>query len=300
MKIKAFIHYYDNPLKNKEKAIELLNTFIKEKLNGNIHKLKDYSFWDVDRDKIFGNGLSYPDGDRTRIMYAIDYLLYFDILKDIDFRIYGYSTKESTYSGETLNTFNTLFSSQQEKRDELAGIYGSQDFQKDCYDPESDCFSNDFYHVYQRLGNFSILPCLTICGGSINTWKGTDNKIRDYLYPFLISLKEAYGLYNSDYKPTSNIKEYELLILMKCNKFFFDNDKVNTFDKFINLFMLEGWENLKLDQYLKCSEINETNIYVMKDYVKKATEFINNRSKRIIKKLDIILNYNGEHKYEKD
>lgn len=160
--------FSDDPQINKKNAIELLQKFIKTKL----------------------------DGDRTKVAYAIEYLLFYEKLKDIDFQIYGYSTKKSTYSGETLNTFNTLFSSNKNKRTVLSKLYGIEAFKKECYNPEDKNNSNDFYHIYQRLGNFTILPCLTIGGGSINTWKGKNASIRDYLYPFLIHLRKAYPLFS--------------------------------------------------------------------------------------------------------
>lgn len=48
------------------------------------------------------------DGDRTKIVYAIDYLLYDNLP---EFKIPGYTLKsEYNYTGETINTFNTLFS----------------------------------------------------------------------------------------------------------------------------------------------------------------------------------------------
>ena len=191
--------FSNDPQINKKNAIELLQKFIDTKLGGHREKLQTFSFWGIDNDKDFGNGLSYADGDRTKVAYAIDYLLFYDELKDIDFQIYGYSTKESTYSGETLNTFNTLFSSNEDGRTELASLYDSKyglgAFKKYCYNSEGEVDNKDFYHVYQRLGNFSLLPCLTICGGSINTWKGMDASIRDYLYPFLIRLRKAYPLF---------------------------------------------------------------------------------------------------------
>ena len=188
--------FSDDPQINKKNAIELLQKFIKTKLDGDKNKLRTSSFWEIENDKDCRNGLSYADGDRTKVAYAIEYLLFYEKLKDIDFQIYGYSTKKSTYSGETLNTFNTLFSSNKNKRTVLSKLYGIEAFKKECYNPEDKNNSNDFYHIYQRLGNFTILPCLTIGGGSINTWKGKNASIRDYLYPFLIHLRKAYPLFS--------------------------------------------------------------------------------------------------------
>lgn len=277
--------YSNDPLENKEKAIQMLHDFITAKLGGDKEQLRTYSFWDIDNDKDFGNGLSYSDGDRTKLAYAIDYLLFYDELKDIDFSLPGYSTKKETFTGETLNTFNTLFSSDENNRTALSKIYGIEAFRNECYNPQNKNNSNDFYHIYQRLGIFSIFPCLTIDRQSINTLKGTDVSIRDYLYPFLTKLKEAYKYYDSEIIP----KEcYELVSLMKQNSFFFSNEKADSFDKFIKLFMLEGWEELKLKEYLKKSEINADNIEIVNDYIKKASKFIEKRTNEMVNKLLII------------
>ena len=281
------IKYSNDPLINKKNAIDFLQKFINSKLGGDKEMLRTFSFWGIANDKDFGNGLSYADGDRTKVAYAIDYLLFYDELKDIDFSLPGYSTKKETFSGETLNTFNTLFSSDENNRTALSRIYGIEAFRNECYNPQNKNNSNDFYHVYQRLGNFSIFPCLTIDKQSINTLKGTDVSIHDYLYPFLIRLEKAYKYYESETIP----KEcFELVSLMKKNRFFFSNEKANTFDKFISLFMLEGWEELELKEYLKNSEITSNNIDVVNDYIIKAKRFIENRTNRMVDKLIPILN----------
>ena len=80
---------------------------------------------------------------------------------------------------------------------------------------------------------------------------------------------------------------------MKQNSFFFENDKANTFDKFISLFMLDGWEQLELKVYLNNSELNEDNIEIVNTYIKKATRFIENRTNKIVDKLINIL---GDYK----
>ncbi|MBS7296085.1 MAG: hypothetical protein KIG96_11950 [Treponema sp.] len=283
--------FSNDPQINKKNAIELLQTFINTKLDGDKNKLRAFSFWGIENDKDFGNGLSYADGDRTKVAYAIDYLLFYKAFEGIDFRLPGYSTKKETFSGETLNTFNTLFSSDENNRTSLAKLYGIESFKNECYNPDNKNTANDFYHVYQRLGNFTILPCLTINGHqSINTYKGTDVSIKDYLYPFLKKLEAAYKYYDSDNIPESL---NELVSLMKQNSFFFENDKANTFDKFISLFMLDGWEQLELKVYLNNSELNEDNIEIVNTYIKKATRFIENRTNKIVDKLINIL---GDYK----
>ena len=87
-----------------EKARKLIIQFRDEFLHGNINELKDFSFW-----KIAGNSkydgtcttwtLGKFDGDKTRIVYAIDYLLYVDEINQYvkEFYIPGYG---KTYDWE--------------------------------------------------------------------------------------------------------------------------------------------------------------------------------------------------------
>ncbi len=72
-----------------------------------IEELKDFSFWYILTDEEF-NGVSFDgnkfDGDRTRIVYAIDKLLY-DEKKISSFTL----GPKGNYTGDTFNTFRTLF-----------------------------------------------------------------------------------------------------------------------------------------------------------------------------------------------
>ena len=88
-----------------------------EFLNGNIKNLENFSFWnffDIASDfkikesaKIFVGNYDSPnkfDGDRLPITYAIDKLLYADKgIKNFEGNI------GKIYTGDTINTFNTLF-----------------------------------------------------------------------------------------------------------------------------------------------------------------------------------------------
>lgn len=278
----------------RKEAIDLIKKFLKDP-NEKVKCIDDFdrfSFWDINNKSSYGNGLGKPDADRTKLAYAIDYLLYSESELP-DFKIYGYSgNKSATYSGETLNTFNTLFSSTKMGRYKIAELWkDKENFLKKIFD-ENSLLKDDFYHVYQRLGNLTLLPCKTIGGGSINTLKGCSSEVNDYLYPFMINLEKAYcelnNVKNEDYfesliKKDNRTFSEELLIQMQVNHFFFE--KIDTFDKFVEVFMLKGWENLKLDKYLRNSELDKDNINIAIEYVDKATAFIDARTTEIIKKL---------------
>ena len=92
---------------DKDQALEILKRFKKKYLHNNIEELKDFSFWYILTDEEF-NGVSFDgnkfDGDRTRIVYAIDKLLY-DEKKIPNFTL----GPKGNYTGYTINTFRTLF-----------------------------------------------------------------------------------------------------------------------------------------------------------------------------------------------
>ena len=82
---------------NKEEALEIVN-----------QELQDFCFWDILTDENFNTEHDETkfDGDRTKIVYAIDYLLYYK--KGLpDFSL----GDKAKYSGDTICTFNTLFGS---------------------------------------------------------------------------------------------------------------------------------------------------------------------------------------------
>ena len=62
---------------NKKEALEIVNRFKEKYLNGNIQELQDFCFWDILTDEDFNTEHDETkfDGDRTKIVYAIDYLL---------------------------------------------------------------------------------------------------------------------------------------------------------------------------------------------------------------------------------
>lgn len=276
--------FSDDPKENLEKAKKLVNEFIEQELDKKIENLENFSFWNIKDKHEFGNGYASPDADRTKIAYAIDYILYTDKTNALpDFKLYGYTTQPANYSGETINTFNTLFSTNKQTRERIEKIwnekFGDGDFKNKVYNVD-DKNADDFYHVYQRIGNLTLLPCLTVCGGSINTWKGLNSEIKDYMFPFMQQLEKAYKNTNSPIDEKDAI--YELSLLMKKNEFFFGKGNIDSFDKFKNIFMLDDWEELKLCEYLRSSELNENNIDVAKKYVENASRFIKNRTKRIV------------------
>ena len=108
-------------------AMEIFNNFTDKYLHGNIEELRTYDFSKV-ISKEYGNGKSYADGDCTKIAYAIYYLLW----KDKQIPLFTESNFEkltNSYSGDTINTFNTLFGKEDSARKKIQAIF-SEDEQK--------------------------------------------------------------------------------------------------------------------------------------------------------------------------
>ena len=265
----------------KEKALGLLKCFIKEKLEDDIDNLKKYSFWGILEDKGYNrcfNGVSSNekkfDGDRTKIVYAIDYLLYDNLP---EFKIND-TLEAENYTGETINTFNTLFSRAPKRREKIKALFGKDWKKIQDEDKGTDFFADDFYHVYQRLGNFMLLPSKTIFyRQSINKYKGFCKK--DYFDLFFRELKELLSL-NGERNNSST-----LLRLLEKNNFYFTKDK--TVDDFLKDFYLECYKDFNLgEEYFSSRDsLKEQYKKFALNYVEKATEFINTRSEELVEVL---------------
>jgi len=267
--------------KLKAKALNLLKDFTCEYLHDNINELANFSFWDIAGNPKYDgtctpNSLSTFDGDRTKIVYAIERIIYNDDLfsKNSNF-VLG-----QNITGDTINTFNTLFGGRKNYRDSVLKKFGEN--AKSIY---SENEKNDFYHIYQSLGNFTLLPCKTLCGVSINSYRGLHSEWKDFFYPFICYLKKTYQI--KDFNSYSDKNLYELSLLRKENDFFFENID---FDKFIDIFVLNNYEKLELPEYLKRVQLYDSEKNRNIALVTKANNFIKNRSKILInnlkKKLD--------------
>lgn len=267
---------------DKDQALEILKRFKKKYLHNNIEELKDFSFWYILTDEEF-NGVSFDgnkfDGDRTRIVYAIDKLLY-DEKKIPNFTL----GPRGNYTGDTINTFRTLFGNR---------FTGSeQNFEKDFLNNDKTRIElkNTFFRAYQQIGNFFILPNSTIKNGekneSLNTYRGTNREYKDYFDVFLNNL------YTEKDKTITALKQEG------TNKVFFN--VFSAIEKFLELFYLEDYVNLNFNhpktknnskcnlRYFNALGIDKTRyLDFALAYIEKSTELINKRSVKIIEELKL-------------
>lgn len=264
---------------DREQALEIIKRFKKKYLHDNIEELKDFSFWYILTDEEF-NGVSFDgtifDGDRTRIVYAIDKLLY-DKKEIPDFKL----GPGGNYTGDTINTFRTLFGNRFIIQD---GKNGEEQVEEKFYfDEKLKKDKNIFFWTYQTIGNFYILP--TVSGKSINKLRGT-NRWKDYFDIFIENLDLC--LKDSEEKDkTLDSYLHEDIYRNFFKKFKFEDDS------FLRLFYLSKYKNFKYPHPNKdvlCGHNNYSNKYISEKeyvdfafyYIQKATELINDRSMQIV------------------
>lgn len=267
---------------NRKEALEIVNRFKEKYLNGNIQELQDFCFWDILTDEDFNTEHDETkfDGDRTKIVYAIDYLLYYK--KGLpDFSL----GDKAKYSGDTICTFNTLFGSLPLRK------YVTSKFN---FSAKELLQREQFFRHYQTIGNFYILPNETIKIGkknrSLNTYRGTESKWYDYFDIFLKNLQQCLT-------PPENTYDEKFKQLLELNSFYFKENK--SFDSFITDFYLDDYNVLSFEGSNKYyhwnkqmssneEQKNEYKKFAM-DYIEKASTFIKQRSTKIVNELKEII-----------
>ena len=280
-----------NELKN---SISTLTEFMKIKefktQDDFLKSLETYCFHEIFENKKysqFGNGKSYEDGDCTRLAYAIDSIIYFDKMRNYEISVFSennYGKYKNSFSGDTINTFYTLFGKTDNAQNRVLDILEFDTIQKAIYDK--------FKKLYQTIGNFYILPKNTINRKSINTYRGTI--WNDFFDIFLKELKKTMS------PNRSNNDEFSRLY--KENEFFFK--QLRKIDDFMQLFFLEddqeGYNYLNdfvldmkypLYRHDKLSHKNKDDYKRFAvDYMSKANDLIQKRSRVIVRELRKSLN----------
>ena len=260
-----------NKIGMEKKAITIIRNFLKDYKLDSLDNLKTFSFWKIKDDKDYNGYPGEYDGDRTNIVYAIDYLLYKDSIPNLTLRGFPCSNgKEGNYSGETICSFNTLFAKDLSRREQIKTLFGKEWTEID-----------DFFYVYQTIGNFMLLPSKTDdMKMSINNYKGFYNK--DYIDFFLHNLK-FYLENKSSTKVLGRLLEY--------NKFYFTENK--KYDDFIDDFYLSDFNQMKFEGIHYYWWYNDSKIFSDEqvfakyklfalDFVTKSKILINKRSEKIV------------------
>lgn len=180
---------------------ELITRFKEEKLGGNIDLLATYPLGNLRNDNTYGCPNRNFDSDDTELMRAVYCLVFGDVWENISMDNLG----DGKLRGDTLNTYNTLFS--QPWNEKFTAIWH----------PDGKLLEKmkKFHSVCYTIGNMAVLPDRRIGEWSINKHRGCHNEWHDYEDRFLdalhkvlvrdedrdLDLEELVELNKQDFKP---------------------------------------------------------------------------------------------------
>lgn len=270
----------------KKKCIELIKSFIDERLDGDIQRFYDYDLDLLEKDEKYG---AY-DPDNSRIANAIYVVLWGDSLPNLIMDNLG----GEWYRGDTMNSFNTLMGRPNVNGTSFMGI------QKYTNNPQIINMAKLYHSKYHTIGNLMVLPNKTL-----PSERTTLNQLRgggawyDYFDLFLSDIRNLMIGTNTD-RIDSRLKS-----LVDINKHYFDNFQGTTgFMQFCKTFYLESYVDLHSFEVhnifspyarhwpVRYSE-EEYNSYVA-DYITKATKIIDYRCNCMIESLKKVLDYDSD------
>ena len=153
---------------------ELVTQFIEEYLGGDISRLATFPLGNLRNDKVYGCPDRNFDSDDTELMRAIYCLVFGEVWAGLSMDNLG----DGKLRGDTLNTYNTLFS--QPWNEKFAAIWNPDD--------ELKAKMKEFQTTCYTIGNMAVLPDRRIGEWSINKHRGCHNEWHDYEDRFLEAL----------------------------------------------------------------------------------------------------------------
>ncbi len=254
---------------------ELIASFIKEKLDGDVNRLASYPLGQLRSDKVYGCPGRKFDSDDTELMRAIYCVVFSEAWKNISMENLG----DGKLRGDTLNTYNTLFSAPWNER--FTAIWH----------PDEDLVEKikQFQITFHTIGNMAVLPDRRIGEWSINKHRGCHDEWHDYEDRFLAALYKVLTR-----KPDRD-PDLEELVTLNSEDFepYYGEEG---WRRFINLNMLEYYVNIVYEPvvsslgytYWRGGYTNKERFFAeCHRYIDLSTSIINDRAKRMI---DIIIN----------
>lgn len=259
-------------MKNK-KSIQLIKDFTAELLGGDIANLVTFDIKQLRGNKKYGgcNGSGF-DSDNTNIVRAILAVAFEDVWPDFD----EDSLNSKDYRGDTMNTFNTMFGPPMPN----GGFQGFNIFA-----PKNHIFERvwQFYHTYTTIGNFVVLPNKAVGRYTLNTFRGTYSKWRDYFDQFLYNLRNYLVEGKSENGTFSQLMDANKGaftaykgkdgFISLCRKLLLD-DNIDSDGNVRNFFLVVYWWN-------KSTAVQEY-IHATCNYLDYCEPLIINRDKRIV------------------
>ena len=255
-------------------AIELVRSFIKERLDGDIERLSTFELGNLRGDDIYGCPNRNFDSDDTELMRAIYCIVFADAWEHISMDNLG----EGKLRGDTMNSYNTLFSPTWKER--FSEIWNP--------DKELVAKIRKYHKICYTIGNMTILPDKRIGEWSINKHRGCHDEWHDYEDRFLAALhkvltqqadrdpdlEELVKLNEEDFRPLYGVEGWRSFIEKNRLEYYVGDDYVPMVKSLGYTYWRGGYTNRERF-FSECHR-----------YIDDSTQIINNRAKRMIEILN--------------
>ncbi len=250
--------------------IDIIHSFVEKFLDGDISLLASFQLGNLRNSHTYGCPNRKFDSDDTELMRAIYCVVYGDTWENLSMENLG----DGKLRGDTINTYNTLFSPPWAER--FTSIWNP--------DKELLIKINKFQNIVYTMGNMTILPDRRIGEWSINKHRGCHDSWHDYEDRFLAALyKVLMGHIDCD----PDLKE-----LIQLNyEYFVPFYGENGWHRFIDKNMLEYYVDKnyipvitsKGYTYWRGGYTNRERFFAeCNRYIEFSTYIINDRAKRMI------------------
>ena len=254
---------------------ELISSFVQERLGGNISLLTSFPLGNLRDDKLYGCPGRNFDSDDTELMRAIYCVVFGDTWENLSMGNSG----DGKLRGDTLNTYNTLFSPPWKER--FTSIWN----------PDENLVEKikAFHVTVYTIGNMVVLPDRRIGEWSINKHRGCHDEWHDYEDRFLASLykvlmkqaerdldlEELVLLNNDDFEPFYGKEGWRRFIDGNMLEYYVDDDYQPIVSSKGYTFWRSGYTNRERF-FAECHRYIEFSMMVINDRARRMTDVMCN------------------------
>lgn len=161
------------------RSIQLVEDFINDYLQGNINQMITFDLMQLKGDHKYGacHGGSF-DCDNTNLTRSVLSVVFEDAWPNFD----EDTMEQGLYRGDIINTFNTMFGPKNKD-----GVFSGLNKFKPSKQLQERV--SKFYSLYHTIGNIVPLPNKYVARKSLNTFRGTYARWRDFFDHFLQSIE---------------------------------------------------------------------------------------------------------------
>ena len=257
--------------------LELITSFVQEKLYGDITRLATFPLGNLRNDKTYGCPERKFDSDDTELMRAIYCVVFGETWKNLSMENAG----DGKLRGDTLNSFNTLFSPPWKER--FTSIWNP--------DKELAAKIKIFHNTAYTIGNMAVMPDRRIGEWSINKHRGCHDEWHDYEDRFLVALykvlmkqddrdldlEELVQQNDDDFEPFYGEEGWRRFIDGNMLEYYVD-------DAYQPVISSKGYTFWRSEYTNRKRFFDECHRYI--DF---STEVINDRARRMIEKIKLVL-----------